>query len=605
MTVTYWTQNSIEQPGKFSNATEESTWAAFESVRTCHSHSKLDYTAQQLADAQLADGYSALHEAAAQGKLLVIQDGATPQMLLETKYGASRGTEYFDESALALAIKAGQLAEVQDGVTSKMLSDALTRDGASLLYLAAKHGALDQIYGGVTADELVTQVGNNKMSALYWAITNQQLRCIKNLTLQHLRDDLVASSASEGCWSLQHFFARRCLTELPHSAEQLAGIQAYADQSSMLHVAASYGCLDQVMGGVTSAQLSAVKNNQGESALLSAAFCGHLHQLKDRPSIPQLAADRPSGLFQKSGLASTYKTEQLAWTLGSNPRDDWQQLTSVEKREIRALLAKEHEHPVEPWFFDLIFSGEAENPMWLPDALMPALGVACAKADYAKVRSWFEAKQVAALLTKRPLNSVFEEQPVRRWLHRCMLKYPEVIRIARSFGFEFTDLHYYIFLDQCNFKAVPTQGGYALELATQAPARFFTQRDKNYLQDSINLQVAKHGHNATLIEQLVLYCRPFIKLTNTVFFPARCKHPFLNYGIEKGVPFRSPILQVGDFALLYHRTEGLEKGEQYRRWFVVAPRLNGIGYNQCWDCSPDQLHPVVCSRTCVTDFEFL
>ena len=151
LSLTYFLQKTVNEPSTYNSKFEEETWSAFKRVSS--GEYSIGHTARQLADAKLADGYSALHEAATQGSLRDF-DGVTPGIMLESKYGQSRNTKFYDESALALAIKARHLNQVWEGVSSKLLASAPTRDGASLLYLAAQYGCIDQIYGGVTAQEL-------------------------------------------------------------------------------------------------------------------------------------------------------------------------------------------------------------------------------------------------------------------------------------------------------------------------------------------------------------------------------------------------------------------------------------------------------------------
>lgn len=88
------------------------------------------------------------------------------------------------------------------------------------------------------------------------------------------------------------------------TAEQLAQVRTKHNLTP-LHIAAGYGALHQIKGGVTAAQLIAAKGDHGETALENAACYGWMEQdqIKDGVTLEQLAQTR-NGLFLAADGAS-------------------------------------------------------------------------------------------------------------------------------------------------------------------------------------------------------------------------------------------------------------------------------------------------------------
>ncbi|HWQ90499.1 MAG TPA: hypothetical protein VN673_02420 [Clostridia bacterium] len=76
------------------------------------------------------------------------------------------------------------------------------------------------------------------------------------------------------------------------TAAELAAVKRSDDSETALHTAAGFGHLNQIKGGVTAEQLlSAPRQAPGGSALHRAAMYCHLDQIKDGVTADQLAAD--------------------------------------------------------------------------------------------------------------------------------------------------------------------------------------------------------------------------------------------------------------------------------------------------------------------------
>lgn len=88
----------------------------------------------------------------------------------------------------------------------------------------------------------------------------------------------------------------RKLDRLKLTAAELAGIRGKNERTG-LHVAAEFGCLDQIVGGATAAQLEAARDNQRTSALYLAVAHGYVRQIKDGVTAEELANTKPFADF--------------------------------------------------------------------------------------------------------------------------------------------------------------------------------------------------------------------------------------------------------------------------------------------------------------------
>ena len=610
LSVTYLLQNTMTEPLNYRSEAEKEIWRAFKRVyEGAFANGYGSYTAQQLANAKLDDGYSALHAAAALGNLDEFDD-VYPDIMLDSKYGQSRDSQFYDESAMALAIKSRRLNQVWAGVTSRLLAAAPTRDGASLLYLAAQYGCIEQIYGGVTAQELADQVGDNHCSALFWVISNRQIQLVKDFSLRVLFNDRVVKKSwtpDKGCRSIDEFFEKRCLALMPPITVDDLKTVLYPDSGTLLSRAARFECLDQVSGGVTATQLKNVNDSYGQSALFNTAAAGSLKQLKEMPTLHQLAdCIAKDGIYSDNALYWVQSSQEWIALLGGTPHDYWRKLSPKEQTSLRILLKKADPYYLTSELHKVFFSGERNNPLWLPDGLLQQLPPDALKPPHTTLSAWFktqtEANLVSNLLEGRLASDVFDSPEIRCWMNRCLVKYPEVITIAMQFGFQFKSMSDYIFRDMCGFKAVFSDGHYQLEPVDCDVEFPETPLDKHAAQDELNDKVANFGHSPQLIEKLVLLERPLLK-AGTEIFPAICVKPFLNELARPDLPRKAKLLDMGDVVLLINESRTDNNG--IGKWLIYAPRmLNTTDYRHCWDCDEADF-PGYASKAVRSDFKFI
>ena len=97
------------------------------------------------------------------------------------------------------------------------------------------------------------------------------------------------------------------LAELSLTAAELAALKN-RDGVTALHLAAQHGCLDQIKDGVTADQLAATRDADGVSALLYAAFKGCLTQVNDGVTAAQLKAQK-----NHEGVTGLFVAAQEGW----------------------------------------------------------------------------------------------------------------------------------------------------------------------------------------------------------------------------------------------------------------------------------------------------
>ena len=96
----------------------------------------------------------------------------------------------------------------------------------------------------------------------------------------------------------------RKLDSLKLTADQLAGIRG-KNKRTGLHVAAGFGCLDQIVGGATAGQLEACLDAWRTSALYVAVSAGHLLQIQGGVTAEDLANTKPIADFALGMVSGT------------------------------------------------------------------------------------------------------------------------------------------------------------------------------------------------------------------------------------------------------------------------------------------------------------
>lgn len=159
-----------------------------------------------------------------------------------------------------------RLNQIKGGVTAEQLAAVRTDEGWTALHLAAKRGCLDQIEGGVTAEQLASVKDNKGRSALHSAMYNGTFNQIRGGVTA---DQLLADRDHKGRSALMEIHGEFGLVRGGVTSEQLAQ-EAIEDGYTGLHMAADCGLLGEIKGGVTAMELAGAKNVRGESALLFA-----------------------------------------------------------------------------------------------------------------------------------------------------------------------------------------------------------------------------------------------------------------------------------------------------------------------------------------------
>jgi ankyrin repeat protein len=221
-----------------------------------------DVTVGLLASCRDGQGRSALYETAALGHLGQIQGGAAVAQLsacLEPAYKDSWG---HGSTILHILAFSGHLLQVEGGATAQDLLAARDAKGVSALLVAAREGHLDQVKGGATAAQLSAALSAQGLSALHLTASHCQLRCIAG----------GATVAQLEAYS--------------HGYPPAGAI----DPGSVLSIAAKFGCLDQVKGGVSAADLARSASLDGQSALHEAAAAGFLEQVRGGVTALELAS---------------------------------------------------------------------------------------------------------------------------------------------------------------------------------------------------------------------------------------------------------------------------------------------------------------------------
>lgn len=360
-------------------------------------------TVRQLEDCLTNHRCSAFYLAVAAGHLPQIKGGVTASHLANTKpvadfaIGSVMGTaeelakmsdeEYrarMNDSAqtnhtrnlpqstgLHWAAAYGQLAHVVGGVTCERLDGLRDQQGLSALDVAAIHGHLDQIFGGATAAQLAATGNPDGKTPLHWAAGYGHLDQILGGATY---EQLSSARETDGCTPLHYAAYYRALDQIKDgvTAEQLAAVRkdngytALHAASSYVHIrggvtaeqlinalagngssallcAAAGVCLNQITGGVTAEQLSAVTDPDGtaETGLHLAARFGSLDQIKGGASITQLVFARDKN--GRTALDEALETRQLLELMAADPHAYWQALQPGEREILRKILA---EHPL-------------------------------------------------------------------------------------------------------------------------------------------------------------------------------------------------------------------------------------------------------------------
>ena len=198
--------------------------------------------------ADVENGWTALHDAAAYGCLDQIENGVTASQLAKARCHADPE----GWTALHEAAKRGTLEQMKGKATVRLLAKARDDDGYTALHAAAAYANLDQVSGRITAEQLL-QVSDDRGYTVLSDISTSQIELLDGgATCEQL-----ATPNRYGGSPLSYLAAEQMLSVVRGgvTAPQLASAKDVG-LGNALCVALQYCPLDQITGGIPANCLS-------------------------------------------------------------------------------------------------------------------------------------------------------------------------------------------------------------------------------------------------------------------------------------------------------------------------------------------------------------